>query len=189
MGPSFKIPPLPWPENCAAMINMLRSATIILGLTALLTACCKTGPGDTPAPSLDREFVIQAASVNLTAMSLGAYVAAQGEDPMIRAFARSTAEEHHAAHEELKKIGDTINLSLPTDLDSLGSARLRLLSARTGRDLDTAYLSGQLAQFRNSIGSCQSVINAGKSPSVVRYAAEYYAIISRHLTFPANPGE
>jgi predicted outer membrane protein len=147
----------------------------ILGLAAILTVCCKTDPGDRPTPSLDRQFAVQAASANLAAMSFGAYVAAQGEDPSVRAFARTTAEEHHAAHEELKKIGDTINFSLPADLDSLGSAHLRQLSARSGRDLDTAYLAGQIAQFRNSMIICQSVIKAGKSTSVTRYAAEYHA--------------
>jgi|GEM_PF-3660135 len=148
---------------------------------ATFSSCCKFQAEQTTPASADRKFASQAAYTNLDAIAIGALASGRGEDATVRAFGRTTAEEHRAAQEQLKRVAEPFNLSLPADIDETGMSDLNRLSAATDATFDTTYIAIQAARYRQALTLFQTEIDKGKNNTVVNYASDQWSLLVTRL--------
>ena len=119
---------------------MWRPAALFLALACTAPAFAEASPG---LSLRERNFLNEAAILNLTEMHAGKLAEDLAETETVRALARRLADKHAVAHERLRAIADKHGAALPAELDAPTRQQIGEMQTFTGPAFDRYFLAFQ----------------------------------------------
>ena len=101
-----------------------------LSMAAAAIFCATVAPGFAAPAAADRDFAQKA-----PAGGLGQLAQQNGSAPQVKEFGQRMVTDHGQANEELQRIAQSLNLTLPTEPAAKEQATLKRLSALKGAAL------------------------------------------------------
>jgi putative membrane protein len=164
------------------MSAAVRWATVAGVLALLWLAGGRLGQ---PAPSVsaqDRAFLVAVHRSNLAAITAGQTAQRQASATGVRALAGQLVADYGSLDAELKDVATRLGVTLPTRPAAGEQRQLAQLAARTGTDLDLAWIAGQIAGDQQAIAAGEAQLSRGRSAKVTALARSATPVLERHLS-------
>lgn len=156
---------------------MWRPAVLLLALVSALPALAQPS-----GLSLrERNFLTEAAILNLTEMHAGKLAEDLAETAPVRGLARAFADAHAAAHERLHAIADKHGVTLPQDLDPPTYAQVAEMQTFTGPAFDRYFLAFQEETHARALKLFEAQVNSGGDEGLLHYTETGLAMLNDHL--------
>lgn len=128
----------------------------------------------------DRLFMEKAAAGGLLEVDLGNAVKDKAQDPQVKDFASKMVTDHSKANDELKSLMSQKGLSAPTDVPAKDKAQADKIQAKSGADLDKAYMSDMVKDHNKDVKEFQMEAKNGNDPDVKAFAAKTLPTLEEH---------
>jgi putative membrane protein len=128
----------------------------------------------------DRLFMDKAAAGGLMEVQLGNAVKDKAQSPDVKDFANRMVTDHTKANDELKALMQQKGLSAPTDLPAKDKATADKITAKSGADLDKAYMADMVKDHNKDVKEFQDEAKSGTDPDVKAWAAKTVATLQEH---------
>lgn len=135
----------------------------------------------------DRNFITQASLSNNAEIQAGQYADSTADSTTdslatsIKAFAAKMVADHRNAQNDLKTLGNSLNVTVTDSVDSMHASQLDSLKMLNGRAFDSAYIISQIADHQAAINTFQQETSSGNKSSVINYANKYLPVLQMHL--------
>jgi putative membrane protein len=187
------------------MKHLVRRSTrlaIVLAVAGITYAQAASGQtsGTTrtaPRPSepftrLDsREFVNRMAVAGMAEVELGKLASERAMDPDVKAFAQMMVRDHSRADDELGKIAKSLDIQVPTQLDSMHRELVDRLSKLKGAEFDREYMSAMVKGHEDVAGLLRSYTSATRpigtsgrargEQALMEWAMKTMPVVERHF--------
>lgn len=154
---------------------------IIVIATAFALAAGTASAWAQTANPLDGQFAAMASVGNSFEIASSRLALQRASDPQVLAFARMMIADHGKAQAQLDSAAASAGTEAGVMLDADHQKMVDDLSARSGADFDTAYVTDQVAAHQESEGLLSGYVSAGTDPSLQRYAAKALPVVEMHL--------
>lgn len=144
-----------------------------LFLASLLAATSCTAQDDT-------EFVRQAASTGMLEVELGNYAAMNAEDPGVKRFGRTMADEHGQANQELELLAQRQGIRIQSGMTPEHREEATKLMKLHGADFDKAYVDAMVDGHEDAVDAFSAQAKQDRS-DVDRWAAATLPKLRQHL--------
>jgi putative membrane protein len=131
--------------------------------------------------SPDQHFVMEAAKGGMAEVELGKLAADRASSEDVKKFGQRMVDDHGKANDELKKLAENKNLTLPTAPDPKQKATVDRLSKLSGEAFDRAYMQEMLRDHRKDVSEFRTESKSGKDPDVKAWAAKTLPTLEEHL--------
>jgi predicted outer membrane protein len=122
---------------------------------------------------VDRAFTAEAAQDNLASIEASKAILGKTSNGFVRNVAQTILADHERGHRELEKIAGTAGIPLPSVLDAAHQRALEQLEAKSGTDLNEAYLHEVGVQIQQQeMRAAEREVQAGKDAALVTFARE-----------------
>jgi putative membrane protein len=171
----------------------ITTALIATGVITSLgyTAVAQTRPADRPATqsdrttisSVDRNFIIRAAQMNLAEVQLSelALQRSTRASREVQQFAQQMVADHTRATERLSRLALDKNVILPIELDAQHRVIRNRLSKLSGEEFDREYLNVMNDDHNRSVELFQNQARQGEDPDVRAFARNTLPALRGHL--------
>ncbi|MBE9463802.1 DUF4142 domain-containing protein [Dyadobacter subterraneus] len=89
----------------------------------------------------DAKFAVEAANGGLAEVALSKIAEEKATDPKVKEFAKQMIKDHSKANDELKKLAESKNITLPSAPNEEKQKAAADLGGKNGSDFDKAYIS------------------------------------------------
>jgi putative membrane protein len=152
-----------------------------LSMAAAAIFCATVAPGFAAPAAADRDFAQKAAAGGLAEVALGQLAQQNGSAPQVKEFGQRMVTDHGQANEELQRIAQSLNLTLPTEPAAKEQATLKRLSALKGAAFDTAYTQDMVRDHQEDVIAFQREAQSGKDPALKAFAQKHLPVLQQHL--------
>jgi putative membrane protein len=153
--------------------KLMMAVAGLVGLTASQTMAAMS--------ATDHTFAQKAAAGGLAEVALGQLAQQNGAAEQVKDFGRRMVADHSAANDELQKIAQTENITLPTTPASKDQALQKRLSGLKGSAFDAAYTQDMVRDHREDIAEFQREAQSGQDPALKAFAQKTLPILQQHL--------
>jgi putative membrane protein len=130
--------------------------------------------------SNDRQFVEKAAGINMLEIKLGRLAAERGSSDRVRTLGQKMVDDHQKTGEQLMKIAERENLTLPQTLSPEMQAEYDRMQSMRGAEFDKAYLDGVANDHSKAISLYQKEIDSGMDPALKSFATQTLPSLKHH---------
>jgi putative membrane protein len=130
---------------------------------------------------MDAEFATKLANGGLAEVALGKLAESKTTNPQIKEFAGMMVMDHSKANEELIAIAKTKNITLPVAPDEEHQKKLTDLSAKTGKDFDTAYVDAMVDGHKKTVDLLEDASKNCKDSDLMTLATKLLPTVKGHL--------
>ncbi len=131
--------------------------------------------------SQDTVFAMAAARGGTAEVEMGKLAAQKASRPDVKAFGQQMADDHGQANEQLRRIADQQNLTLPRTMNAKQQATYDMLKTKTGADFDKAYVDATVKDHEEDVKTFQREADKGKDEQMKAFAAETLPVLQGHL--------
>jgi putative membrane protein len=149
--------------------------------SAIAASCLAASGIILAASGADSRFAKAAAQGGITEVTLGKLASEKASDPAVKAFGQQMVDDHGAANEKLKAIGQQESMDLPGDMDIQQKAMYAKLKGLSGSAFDKAYVSGMVKDHEGDVRDFSREASAGSDPKIKQFAADTLPVIKGHL--------
>ena len=160
---------------------------ILLALVPLVLAA-----QDTSTPKLDQGarkmmrsqdtvFAMAASRGGMAEVEMGKLAAEKASSPAVKAFGQQMADDHTKANDELRRVADKQNLTLPGNMTAKQQATYDMLKTKTGAEFDKAYVDAMVKDHEEDVKAFQREADKGKDEQIKAFAAGMLPVIQGHL--------
>jgi putative membrane protein len=128
----------------------------------------------------DRLFMDKAAAGGIEEVDLGNAVKDKASDQQVKDFANKMVTDHSKANDELKALMSQKGLSAPTDIPAKDKSTDDKIKAKSGADLDKAYMSDMVKDHDADVKAFQTEAKSGDDPDVKAWAAKTLPTLEEH---------
>jgi putative membrane protein len=136
----------------------------------------------TAVPAADQEFIKEAAAGGMAEVELGKLASQKATDPQVKQFAEKMVTDHGKANDELKKLAEEKNITLPTAIDAQHKATHDRLEKLSGAAFDRAYVQDMLQDHQKDVSEFRKQASSAKDADVKAWAAKTLPTLEQHLT-------
>jgi putative membrane protein len=129
----------------------------------------------------DRNFMHDASIANLSEIAAGQIASSRGNNAAVREFGEMMVDEHTKAQSELVAIGNSLNVDLPDEPDSMHKAEAAMLQTLSGATFDSVYIAAQIRDHGNARDLFRTEKIGGSNREVKDYAERTLPHIEMHL--------
>jgi putative membrane protein len=129
----------------------------------------------------DQHFVMEAANGGMAEVELGKLAADKASSDEVKKFGQRMVDDHGKANDELKKLAENKNITLPTAPDAKHKATIDRLSKLSGEAFDRAYMQEMLKDHRKDVSEFRTESKSGKDADVKAWAAKTLPTLEEHL--------
>ena len=122
------------------------------------------------APYNDEQFVRNAAEASMSQVDIGKVAEQRSQNPEVKKFAQMMVEEHSKLTEQLKQLGMSENVNLPTSVTRDDANAHRSLAAMNGPTFDRQYLGRVNSELHRQLGEFERGASLGTKPALKDYA-------------------
>lgn len=160
-----------------------RPAALFLALACAAPALAGSSPAG-PSPGIglrERNFLNEAAILNLTEMHAGKLAEDMADSETVRDLARRLADQHATAHERLRAIAQKHGAPLPPDLDAPTYQQIGEMQTFTGPAFDRYFLAFQEETHVRAIKLFDAQVAYGGDEGLHHYAETTLGLLTDHL--------
>jgi putative membrane protein len=131
--------------------------------------------------SPDAHFYRAVAQSGIAEVEAGKLAQQKAVDPALAKFGAMMVKDHSAANDQLKALGQSKDVSLPSSSsveDMAAKAKLELLS---GASFDKAYIKNQISAHQDAIKLLQHEISSGQDSDAQAFARKILPTVRSHL--------
>jgi putative membrane protein len=141
-----------------------------------------SGPnqGDVGQIMRDKMFLRAATSDGIAEVKFGQLAIQKGSDD-VKALAQKIVGEHLKLNSELAPIADSMGVMLPKDMDKDDQAEYDKLSALSGTDFDTAYLTLMVRHHHHALHAFRIEGNSVTDPTLKQAVIDGEIVLHGHL--------
>jgi len=114
-------------------------------------------------------------------VEMGKLAAEKASSPDVKAFGQQMVEDHGKANDQLRRVADKQNLTLPVNMTAKQQAKYEMLKTKTGADFDKAYVDAMVKDHEEDVKAFQREADKGKDEQIKAFAAEMLPVIQGHL--------
>jgi putative membrane protein len=174
------------PEGDVQMSKYLLAIGVI-AMVCLMALSAKVKAGDdNKLAASDAKFVTEAATGGMMEVQLGQAVADKTTNDEVKQFAQRMVTDHTNANNELKALAQQKNVTIPNELDPKHQKTMEKITAKTGTDLDKAYMQAMVKDHKKDVSEFQKAANDAKDADVKAFAAKTLPVLQEHLTMAQN---
>ena len=122
------------------------------------------------APYSDEQFVRNAAEASMSQVDLGKVAEQRSQTPEVKKFAQLMVEEHSKISEQLKQLGMSEGINLPTSVTRQDAATHRQLASSSGPAFDKAYVQQVISDLQRQIAEFKRGNSTATKPALKDYA-------------------
>lgn len=152
--------------------------------TAIAGAACNNEDDDnnTGVPNgTDVDFVMKASMGNTAEVDAGTAAAAKATDQGIKDYGNMMIADYGMAQTNLKRLADSLNMSAPDSLDAAHMQMKQMLANATGRQFDSLYIHGQIADHQTTISLFENEVSNGRNTALRQMAQQLLPSLNMHL--------
>jgi putative membrane protein len=136
----------------------------------------------TAVAAADQEFVKEAAAGGMAEVELGKLAGDKAADPQVKQFAQKMVDDHTKANDELKKLAEEKNITLPSAIDAQHKATHDRLEKLSGAAFDRAYIQDMLQDHQKDVSEFRKQASSAKDADIKAWAAKTLPTLEQHLT-------
>lgn len=129
----------------------------------------------------DVNFVIAAADGAMLEIMLGQVAQQNANSQDVKDFGIMMVNDHSKGNDELKKLADVKNITLPERLGKENQKTFDEISGKAGREFDEAYMEYMVKDHKNDIDLFKKEADKGMDPEIKAWAAGKVAVLEHHL--------
>ena len=154
---------------------------LTMGFLALACAGPATAQGTSGLDLRERNFLTEAATLNLTEMHAGKLAEDLAVSEEVRALARRLADQHATAHERLRAIAERHGTPLPDGLDEPTRQQIGEMQTFTGPAFDRYFLAFQEETHLRALKQADAHAAYGGDEGLHHYAETMLSTLDAHL--------
>jgi len=141
-----------------------------------------TAPTDSAshADKKDADWIVETASGGMLEVEAGKLALQKAVSPEIKKFAQHLVDDHTAANNDLKKLAESKNVTLPPDLTDKDQKVLNGLKEKSGVDFDKKFISDMLSDHKDDIDSFEKASDKANDPAIKEFAAKHLPVLMKH---------
>ena len=176
-------------------------AVIMMALTAWLLQACNSSTKNSSAviadttsavtgniPKIvgpvevgDAQFAFEAADGGMTEIELGKLAIQKGENKRVKNFGAMMVKDHQKANDKLITLAKTKNITLPSAPDANEQKIINMLSKKSGKDFDEAYVIDMINDHQKYIREFQFASKNCSDPDIKAFARKTLPVLKNHL--------
>lgn len=130
---------------------------------------------------VDKETCIQeAAKMNLATEKFAQLASQKAQNQELKQFAQKLQQDHQKAHQELEKIAQTHNVTLPTSVDQKCQEEINKLQALSGQEFDREFAKGAVEGHAIAVAHMQHASTTVKEPDLRQYTQAQLSKVREH---------
>jgi len=110
----------------------------------------------------DKDFVHDAAIVNMAEIELGRLATERGANPEVKKFGQMMIDDHTKAEDQLKSVASQQSIDVPSQLDDKHNKVRDKLSKLQGADFDREYMDAMVDGHQDFAGKLESRVDKAK---------------------------
>jgi putative membrane protein len=158
-----------------------RIPLLLIGILTIATLAAPAHAADANLSGPDKEFATKTASGGLMEVQLGQIANNQAQAPEVKEFGNTMVQDHSAANNELKKIAQQKNLTLPTQMDAKHQATVDKLKGVSGADFDRQYMREMVKDHAKDVQQFRNATQSVKDPDLNAWATKTLPVLEKHL--------
>jgi putative membrane protein len=131
--------------------------------------------------SSDKTFIANAAQGGMAEVELGKLAVAKAQNPDVRKFGQRMVDDHTKANNELRRVAEEKNVTLPSDLSPDQKALKDKLSKLSGPAFDKKYMQEMVKDHETDVKEFQDESASAKDPGVKNFASKTLPTLEEHL--------
>jgi putative membrane protein len=128
----------------------------------------------------DAQFVVDAVNDNLIEISLCDLAVSRATHPEVKEFAKTLADHHTKANNELTALAQKKNITVPSTTD-LKNSEYNSLNDKKGNDFDQAYYDKIVSMHKDAVSRYEKAAQDCKDAEIRNYAAAQLPSLRAHL--------
>jgi len=171
-------------------LNILMSATLIL-----LWSCGPKKAEDSKAVAEDQnevkfentnleddtDFAVKAADGGMLEVQLGQLAQTNASSTEIKKFGQMMVDDHTKANEELKRIAQQKNITIPATLSEKMRKEYDNLTEKKGAEFDKDYIDLMVSDHKKDIDAFEKEADKGKDADLKSWASSKLPTLKHHL--------
>ena len=121
-------------------------------------------------PRNDESFIRYAAEASMSQVDLGKLAEQKSQSPDVKKFASMMVEDHSKLTQQLKQIGMSERINLPTSVSRSDADSHRQLSASAGPAFDRSYVDRVTSDLDREISEFKSASTTATRPAIKDFA-------------------
>ncbi|HZL43568.1 MAG TPA: DUF4142 domain-containing protein [Verrucomicrobiae bacterium] len=163
------------------LIGRSPAARLALFLTAGLFLAVPCIKAETSLAQADKDFILAAAQGGMTEVKLGELAAQKGTRDDVKAFGRLMVKDHTAINGDLTALAAQKGVTLPDSLDAKHQRMLDKMSAMTGAEFDSAYVSSMIKDHKMDAKEFKAESAATRDADVRTFVDKTLPVVEGHL--------
>ncbi len=174
---------------------LLLQATFISVMLLGVSSCTNNQPEDTKdvaeehndakynkaADEKDAQFLVNAAEINLTEISLGKLAHEKGTSRHVRDLGKMMHEHHQASLNDLTALAKSKMVTIPTTITDNGNQAYNNLNDKSGADFDKAYSDMMVAGHKDAVAIFETASTDRADDDIKAWAAATLPELRKHL--------
>lgn len=129
----------------------------------------------------DKESVIKNASkMNLATEKFADLAEQKAQSQELKQFARTLKQDHQKAQQDLERIAQKHNITLPTSVDEKCQQEISRLEALSGAEFDKEFAKGAVEGHAMAVAHLQKASSAAQDTDVRQYTQQMLSKIKQH---------
>jgi putative membrane protein len=154
-------------------------AVAVAGFAILVVG---VAPASAAPSSQDTTWMVAAHQSNLTEIAAGKAAQDKATSQAVKDLGAMFVQMHTALDADLTKAATSLGVSLPDAPNVAQQATLASVSAKSGADFDSAWVTSQIAGHREALAATQKEISSGSDQAVLTLANAARPVIQQHLS-------
>lgn len=134
----------------------------------------------------DSKFAVDAANGGLAEVQLGKIAQDKGSSPKVKEFAKMMVADHTKANDELKKLAESKNITLPTAAGEEMQKATADISAKNGNDFDKAYIAQMVKDHEKTVKLFEDGQKNVKDAEMKAFIGKTLPVLKTHLDHVKN---
>ena len=137
--------------------------------------------GDVGQIMKDKMFLRSATEGSIAAVKFSQLALEKATSDDVKAFGQKVIDDHTQLNAEMAPVADAMGIRLPKEMNKADQAEYVKLSALSGSDFETAYLTLMLVEHRRSMRNFRVEANSVTEPQLSELVAKGERALHEHL--------
>jgi putative membrane protein len=133
------------------------------------------------ALAADSKFVTEAADAGMLEVKLGELATSNASLDKVKSLGKMMVSDHSMANDELQKLAQRKNISLPAALSDKSQKVLTDLNAKRGKEFDRAYSKQMVKDHKKVLDDFKKEAEKGDDADIKAWAAGKISTLEHHL--------
>jgi putative membrane protein len=156
-------------------------AIAALGLRAQESDSTKSATTRTGAGATDKETVIkESAKMNMAVTKYADLAMEKAQSPELKQYAQTLKQDHQKAQQDLEKIAQKHNVTLPTSVDEKCKEELSRLEAVSDQQFDKEFAKGAVEGHAMAVAHLQQASSSAQDTDIRQYTQQMLSKVKEH---------